>query len=133
CARVLGRDVASGRAQHRQGAFGWRDSFGLRSTRPETFTTCSSVVAVASLGGRNRRADRLLHAGQYPGALAGREARREQAVVDLAGDRETVEAGRRQEQALVVFEAVRRRVDVALDGRDHAVAVRVDALDLDGI
>jgi hypothetical protein len=66
---------------------------------------------------------------QQPGLLTRREPG-QQPVVDLAGHREATERRRRQEEPRVVGKAVRGRVDVTLDRRDHAVAVLVDVRDL---
>src|SRR2546430_9580393 len=90
----------------------------------------STVVSVAAGGGRNCWTHRYACAGQNPGALAGSEAWRQQPIVDLPRHREAVERGGREEQARVVLEAVRCRVDVAFHGRDDAVAVLVHAGDL---
>src|SRR2546429_7478746 len=94
------------------------------------YAGASAVVSVAASRGRDRRAHGDACAGQNPGALAGSEAWRPQPVVDLPRHGEAVECRRREEQAGVVLEAVRCRVDVAFDGRDDAVAVLVHSGDL---
>src|SRR5882724_9188755 len=94
------------------------------------YAGASAVVSVAASRGRDRRAHGYACAGQNPGALAGCEAWRQQPVVDLPRHGEAVECRRREEQAGVVLEAVRCRVDVAFDGRDDAVAVLVHSGDL---
>src|SRR5438552_8696072 len=89
-----------------------------------------AVVSVAPGGGRDRWAHGYACAGQNPGTLAGREARRQQPVVDLPRHGEAVERGRREEQMGVVLDAIRWRVDIAFDARDDAVAVLVHPGDL---
>src|SRR6185295_367645 len=86
------------------------------------YADASAVVSVPASGGRDGGAHGYACAGQNPGALAGSEAWRQQPIVDLPRHGETVEYRRREEQAGVVLEAVRCRVDVALHGRDDAVA-----------
>src|SRR2546427_8301302 len=98
--------------------------------RPPRYARASAVVSVAASGGRDGGAHGYACTGQNPGALAGCEAWRQQPVVDLACHGEAVECRRREEQAGVVLEAVRRRVDGAFDGRDDAVAVLVHPGDL---
>src|SRR5881628_3041697 len=90
----------------------------------------SAVVTVAASRGRDRGAHGYACTGQNPGALAGSEAWRQQPVVDLPRHGEAVEYRRREEQAGVVLEAVRCRVDVAFDGRDDAVMILVHPGDL---
>src|SRR5882724_4825552 len=92
-----------------------------------------SVVAVAARGGPDGRVDQGRGAGEDPRLLAGSETRGEVAVVELARHGEAVVGGRRQEEARVVDETVRRAVDVAFDGRDHAVAVLIDPIHLEGV
>src|SRR5438445_13866834 len=93
--------------------------------RPPRYVGASAVVTVAASRGRDRGAHGYTCAGQNPGALAGSEAWRQQPVVDLARHGEAVECSRREEQAGVVLEAVRCRVDVVFDGRDDSVAALV--------
>src|SRR5438132_8262139 len=101
--------------------------------RPPRYVGASAVVTVAASRGRDRGAHGYTCAGENPGALAGREAWRQQPVVDLPRHGEAVECSRREEQAVVVLEAVGCRVDVAFDGRYDAVAVLVDPGNLGGV
>src|SRR5438876_564637 len=89
-----------------------------------------AVVSVAPGGGRDRWAHGYACAGQNPGALAGGEARRQQPVVDLPRHGDAVECSCRDEQAGVVREAVRCRVDVAFDGIVSAVERRRSLIDI---
>src|SRR3989454_1526198 len=98
--------------------------------RPPRYAGASAVVSVAASRGRDRGAHGYACTGQNPGALAGSEAGRQQPVVDLPRHGEAVECSRREEQAGVVLEAVRYRVDVAFDGRDDAVMILVHPGDL---
>ena len=70
---------------------------------------------------------------QDKGTLAGRETWSDQAVVNLASDRESIELWRWNEQTLVIVEAVGSGIRITLNGRDDAVSILVDSGDLCGI
>src|SRR5262249_44721287 len=93
----------------------------------------SAVVAVAP----GRRGDGRAHGdprtGQNPCALARCEPRRQEAVLDLPRHRKAIECGSWKEEALVVLEPVRTRVDVAFESRDDPVVVLIDARNLGGV
>src|SRR5213594_1114938 len=80
-----------------------------------------AVVAVASGRGGGGGTHALYGPRQYPGTLAGCKSRRKQAIVDLSGDREAIECGRRQEQPRVVSKAVAGRIHIALCCRDDSI------------
>jgi hypothetical protein len=65
--------------------------------------------------------------------LAGGKARGQESVIDFPRYGEAIEHGWRQEQALIVWESVRRGVDVALSGRDNAHVIPRYALYLGSI
>src|SRR5262249_11734741 len=54
-------------------------------------------------------------------------------IVDFTSDSESIEDCSRKKQARIVLEPVGRCVDIPLDGRNHAVAVTVDARHLGSV
>jgi hypothetical protein len=91
------------------------------------------IIAVAPGRGIDRRIDDHPHTRQNPRTLARGKTRRRQPIVDLPRYREAVEHRCRQEETGIVREAVRRGVDIALRGRDDAIAVLVYACDFSGV
>ena len=67
-------------------------------------------------------ADRHSHATENPGTLTGREARRQQAVIDFSSHPEPIKHRWRQVQSHVVREAVGLGVDIPLNGGDDALS-----------
>src|ERR1700732_4452578 len=82
-----------------------------------------AVVAVAPGRCVHRRTDRHPNARQDPGTLARGKARRQESVIDFPSYCEAVEHRRREEQPLIVREAVRRGVDIALRGGDDTLVI----------
>src|ERR1700747_662450 len=88
----------------------------------------SAVVGIPPFGSRQHRKPGNDISREHPRARARSEAGREDAIVDLPCDCETVEAPRHKEDAGVVALGTVRigRIDIAFSGGDDAVAVGVD-------
>lgn len=72
-------------------------------------------------------------ARQYPRALTRRKTWRQQPIIDLTCNSETIEGGCREEQARIVREPIRCGVDVPFRSRDDAVVVHINASDLGSV
>src|SRR5437899_176037 len=92
-----------------------------------------AIIRVASSGGRDRGAHGYQDSREHPGLLTWRKSRCKQSVVDLPRYGEPSKHSGRKKKAAIIPESVRGGVNVALGGRDHSIAVCVDARDLRGI
>src|SRR5205085_6701968 len=94
---------------------------------------CLAVVAVAARGCRYGRIDRDEVSAEDPRAVARREPRCKEPVVDLPRHREVLPLGRVHEEAVIRLAAVRGLFEISLLERNDAVAVRVDATDFERV
>src|SRR5713101_2102929 len=104
---------------------------GWRSEQTSSFW--SAVVTIPSRGCRDCRANRDKESVQDPAALAGREPRGQQAIVDLPRHGEPVKRRGWEEEPRVVREPVSGRVDVSLAGIHDPIAVQINSSDFCGV